>query len=191
MNATVEAKVTASIGDSVLLHLNGTKPTHPDFTVISDHPMAAIVVYVWGTAMVNLVALDHYGFPHKMTSVAFNQPGADAPASGMYCELDCILGEVIEAESADVPPSPGTEGIVAAAPDRPMTYGEKAVGLAFNLSNETEVYKAKTEAAALIDRAHDLRTTSSSPEVARMASLAITAVQEAQMWLVKAQTWKY
>lgn len=73
---------------------------------------------------------------------------------------------------------------------RPQTFGEKSVGLSFNPSNQDDVAKAKAEAAALIDRAHDLRQSSASPEVKRMASLAITHAQEAQMWLVKAQTWK-
>lgn len=104
------------------------------------------------------------------------------------CKLDIFLATYDLVPEGEV--NHGTEGIVAAAPDRPMTFGEKAVGLAFNPSNETEVYKAKTEAGKLIDRAHDLRQASSSPEVKRMASLAITAAQEAQMWLVKAQTWK-
>lgn len=84
----------------------------------------------------------------------------------------------------------GTEGIVAAHPDRPMSFGEKAVGLAFNPSNQTEVYQGKRIAAELIDKAADLRGASQSPEVKRLASLAITAAQEAQMWLTKAQTWK-
>lgn len=73
---------------------------------------------------------------------------------------------------------------------RPMTFGEKAVGLLFNPGGLDDVAKAKAEAATLIDRAHNLRQSSASPEVKRMASLAITHAQEAQMWLVKAQTWK-
>lgn len=76
------------------------------------------------------------------------------------------------------------------AHSRTLTFGEKAVGLSFNPSNQDDVAKAKTEAAALIDRANTLRQSSGSPEVKRMASLAITHAQEAQMWLVKAQTWK-
>lgn len=73
---------------------------------------------------------------------------------------------------------------------RPQTFGEKAVGLAFNPSNQDDVALAKADAAAVIDRAHQLRLNTDSPEIKRMASLAITAAQEAQMWLVKAQTWK-
>lgn len=40
------------------------------------------------------------------------------------------------------------------------------------------------------DQMNDLRTSSSSPEVKRMASVAITEMQTAQMWAVKALTWK-
>lgn len=72
----------------------------------------------------------------------------------------------------------------------PQTFGQKAVGLSFNPSNQDDVARAKAEAAALIDRAHQLRLNTDNAEIKRMASLAITAAQEAQMWLVKAQTWK-
>lgn len=84
----------------------------------------------------------------------------------------------------------GTEGIVAANPDRPQTYGERAVGLAFNPSNDTAVYRCKAEFAAVIDRMNDLRASTDDPEVKRMASIAITEAQTAQMWAVKAITWK-
>ena len=36
----------------------------------------------------------------------------------------------------------------------------------------------------------ELRQTTADPEVKRMASLAITDAQTAQMWAVKALTWK-
>jgi hypothetical protein len=194
MNAPLPAIETAtvmpSIGDEVLLQLNEIDLTSPALAVISkDLPMHAVVVYVWHSSMVNLVVYDHYGNSHKMTSVKFVPPGEDAPAGEVYCELSVIPGELIEGDAVSAHDF-GTEGIVASSPERPHTFGEKAVGLSFNPSNETDVYKAKTEAAALIDRAHQLRLNTESKEVGRMASLAITAAQEAQMWLVKAQTWK-
>jgi phosphoribosylcarboxyaminoimidazole (NCAIR) mutase len=37
---------------------------------------------------------------------------------------------------------------------------------------------------------NELRTTTQSPEVVRMACVAITEAQTAQMWAVKAITWK-
>lgn len=74
---------------------------------------------------------------------------------------------------------------------RPMTFGEKAVGLTFNPSNDDAVANCKAEFARVIDRMNDLRNQAECPlEVARMASIAITEAQTAQMWAVKAITWK-
>lgn len=71
-----------------------------------------------------------------------------------------------------------------------MSFGEMAVGLTFNPSGDDAVYYCKTEFAKVIDRMNDLRNTSTSPEVKRMAAVAITEAQTAQMWAVKALTWK-
>jgi hypothetical protein len=75
--------------------------------------------------------------------------------------------------------------------EREMTYGEKAVGLTFNPSNSQEVDNCKKEFAAVIDRMNDLRMQTDNAEVKRMASVAITEAQTAQMWAVKAITWKF
>lgn len=74
---------------------------------------------------------------------------------------------------------------------REMTFGEKAVGLTFNPSGDDDVARCKAEFAAVIDRMHDLRNTTDNPEVKRMASVAITEAQTAQMWAVKAITWRF
>lgn len=74
--------------------------------------------------------------------------------------------------------------------EREKTFGEKAVGLSFNPSGDEAVDKCKWEFAAVIDRMNDLRNASSNPEVKRMASVAITEAQTAQMWAVKAITWR-
>lgn len=74
--------------------------------------------------------------------------------------------------------------------EREMTYGEKAVGLTFNPGNNPDVDACKREFAAVIDRMNDLRIDSDNAEVKRMASIAITEAQTAQMWAVKAITWK-
>lgn len=71
-----------------------------------------------------------------------------------------------------------------------QTFGQKAVGLSFNPSNDSQVDKAKILFAEIIDQANDLRAKSESPEQKRLASVAITEAQAAQMWLVKALTWK-
>lgn len=76
--------------------------------------------------------------------------------------------------------------------EQKLTFGEKAVGLTFNPSNDDAVANCKKEFAAVIDRMNDLRNSlECSPEVARMASIAITEAQTAQMWAVKAITWKF
>jgi len=71
-----------------------------------------------------------------------------------------------------------------------LTYGEKAVGLTFNPSNDDDVHKCKRTFALIIDNLNKLRDSTKSSEVKRMASIAITEAQTAQMWAVKAITWK-
>ena len=75
--------------------------------------------------------------------------------------------------------------------ERVLTFGEKAVGLSFNPSNNLEVDLCKRVFAAAIDQMHELRERSTSPDVKRMASEAITTAQTAQMWAVKAITWSH
>lgn len=71
------------------------------------------------------------------------------------------------------------------------SFGEKAVGISFNPSGDSEVDACKREFAAVIDRMHNLRSTrGKSADVGRMCSVAITEAQTAQMWAVKAITWK-
>ena len=73
----------------------------------------------------------------------------------------------------------------------PQTFGEKAVGLSFNPSGDDAVANCKKEFAAAIDRMNALRERPEcSLEVHRMASIAITEAQTAQMWAVKALTWR-
>jgi hypothetical protein len=74
---------------------------------------------------------------------------------------------------------------------REMTFGEKAVGLTFNPSNDDAVAQCKQEFAAVIDRMNNLRNSTDNSEIKRMASVAITEAQTAQMWAVKAITWKF
>ncbi|HEY1888464.1 MAG TPA: hypothetical protein VGG86_20845 [Roseiarcus sp.] len=71
-----------------------------------------------------------------------------------------------------------------------MTYGEKAVGLNFNPSGDGKVDVLKAQAAAFIDSCHDWREEATDSEVERMYSVAITEMQAAQMWGVKAATWR-
>lgn len=79
-------------------------------------------------------------------------------------------------------------------PVPPVSFGMKAVGLAFNPSGDERVNKLKTLYAEVIDILADLRAggpnQEASPEIKRLASVAITEAQTAQMWAVKAVTWK-
>ena len=71
-----------------------------------------------------------------------------------------------------------------------MTFGQKAVGLSFNPSGDDAVGQVKSDYAKIIDQMNDLRSSSDSQEQKRLASVAITEAQTAQMWAVKALTWK-
>ncbi|MDC9622796.1 hypothetical protein PSI22_14405 [Xenorhabdus sp. XENO-7] len=71
-----------------------------------------------------------------------------------------------------------------------QTFGQKAVGLSFNPSNDDAVSQCKQIFADAIDQLDDLRSSTESAEVRRLASIAITKAQDAQMWSVKAITWK-
>jgi hypothetical protein len=73
---------------------------------------------------------------------------------------------------------------------RELTFGEKAVGLTFNPSGDPAVNACKAAFAILINQMNDLRSLTEDPEVKRMASVAITEAQTAQMWAVKAITWR-
>lgn len=74
--------------------------------------------------------------------------------------------------------------------DTELTYGQKAVGLTFNPSGDPAVQEAKEIFAKAIDQMDALRSSSENPDVKRMCSVAITEAQTAQMWAVKAITWK-
>jgi hypothetical protein len=91
-------------------------------------------------------------------------------------------------------PAPSTP-----SPTRQLTFGEKAVGLTFNPSGDPTVQKLKELYAEIIDICHAGREKvnqgriTAAPqqhEAARLWSIAITEAQGAQMWAVKAATWK-
>lgn len=72
-----------------------------------------------------------------------------------------------------------------------LTFGQRAVGLTFNPGNNQEVDNVKRLYADIIDGLDTLRNLEgASPEVKRLCSVAITEAQTAQMWAVKAITWK-
>jgi hypothetical protein len=80
----------------------------------------------------------------------------------------------------------GIRGIVMADE---LTFGERAIGKSFNPSNNLDVEFFKDHYAKIIDELNGMREASNDPEVKRLASVAITEAQTAQMWAVKAATW--
>lgn len=73
-----------------------------------------------------------------------------------------------------------------------LTFGQKAVGLTFNPSGDPDVQKVKELFAAVIDFCNDRKPPYDGKpnEKSRMLAIAITEAQTAQMWAVKAVTWK-
>jgi hypothetical protein len=73
-----------------------------------------------------------------------------------------------------------------------QTYGQKAVGLSFNPSNDDAVTRCKQMYADIIDQLDAIasRSVSATGEQQRLAKVAITQAQGAQMWAVKALTWR-
>jgi hypothetical protein len=71
-----------------------------------------------------------------------------------------------------------------------MTYGEKAVGLTFNPSGDVKVQKIKELYAQIIDICNEGREGGPNGESKRLFAVAITEAQTAQMWAVKAITWR-
>jgi len=80
--------------------------------------------------------------------------------------------------------------------EREQTYGEKAVGLSFNPSGMGDVDKLKKLYAEIIDHMDDFRKgyiarkDPKEAEIIRLCSIAITEAQTAQMWAVKAVTFR-
>lgn len=73
---------------------------------------------------------------------------------------------------------------------RPLTYGEKAVGITFNPGGREDVNTCKATFAKAIDQLDELRKEAGQSEKGRLLSAAITQIQTAQMWAVKGITWQ-
>lgn len=71
----------------------------------------------------------------------------------------------------------------------PMTLGEYRVGILFNPSHNETVDKIKRAAADLIDMIDViLNEDAERGEVQRLKAIAITNIEDAAMWAVKAAT---
>lgn len=92
--------------------------------------------------------------------------------------------------------SEGSTGAGRGVIDRPfpegrtLSFGEKAVGYAFNPSGNPEVNVCKKGFADLIDQMNDFRSITENQDAKRHASVAITEMEGAQMRAVKALTTK-
>lgn len=72
-----------------------------------------------------------------------------------------------------------------------LTFGQKAVGISFNPGGNPQVDRVKQHYANIIDMMNEKRNSvDATPEQKRLYSVAITEAQTAQMWAVKALTWK-
>lgn len=72
-----------------------------------------------------------------------------------------------------------------------LTFGEKAVGLTFNPSGDEKVLKVKQLYAEIIDLLTDGDLNNWASDLSgRIKGRAINDAMGAQMWAVKALTWK-
>ena len=83
------------------------------------------------------------------------------------------------------------QGVANTLVNEPMTYGEKALGITFNPSNDPNVQKVKELYAQIIDLVHHSGGDVISSDRHEMIKTAIREAQTAQMWAVKVITWKY
>lgn len=83
-------------------------------------------------------------------------------------------------------------GGMSASVGKPMTFGEKLVGLKFNPSNDTKVDKAKRLCAELADLLHEECSNREPSEFgAILYNHTIGEILNAQMNVVKVLTLKY
>lgn len=76
--------------------------------------------------------------------------------------------------------------------ERELTYGEKSVGLTFNPSGDPMVQEFKESFAAIIDNLSKISIDAAhNPERLRLFIEAINKAIDAQMWAVKATTYKF
>lgn len=71
-----------------------------------------------------------------------------------------------------------------------MSLGKKLVGVNFNPSSMSTVDEVKRKSAELIDLVHDSMEGATSEEALMIHNEAMRRIMDAQMWAVKAITWK-
>lgn len=87
---------------------------------------------------------------------------------------------------------PETSTLITANDSKPMTFGEKLVGLTFNPSGDQKVQRIKELAAEMADLLEEVnRTHENSYLGSTFYGGAIRRILDAQMWSVKFLTNKY
>lgn len=71
-----------------------------------------------------------------------------------------------------------------------MSLGQKLVGVNFNPSSLSTVDEAKCKSSELIDLVHESMQGVTSEEALMIHDEAMCRIMDAQMWAVKAITWK-
>lgn len=70
------------------------------------------------------------------------------------------------------------------------SLGQRLVDINFNPSSQSTVDEIKQKLAELIDLVHDSRENVASEEALMIHDEAMRRIMDAQMWAVKAITWK-
>ncbi|MEY1029856.1 hypothetical protein [Providencia stuartii] len=70
------------------------------------------------------------------------------------------------------------------------SLGQKLVGISFNPSSLSAVDEAKQKSAEIIDLVRDSMESATSEEALMIHNEAMRRIVDAQMWAVKAITWK-
>ncbi|QPN39316.1 hypothetical protein I3B46_14405 [Providencia sp. 2.29] len=70
------------------------------------------------------------------------------------------------------------------------SLGQKLVGIGFNPSSLSTVDEVKQKSAELIDLVRDSMESATSEEALMIHNEAMRRIVDAQMWAVKAITWK-
>lgn len=96
-----------------------------------------------------------------------------------------------EDEPEQEPPQTNEQPPAPPNRQKAQTFGERAVGLSFNPSGDPSVNELKQLYAQIVDICHAKRQhLMQGSEAHRLWAVAITEAQTAQMWAVKAATWK-
>ncbi len=133
--------------------------------------------------------INYSSFVNNMNSQ--NTSGESGPVQTAPAAPDAALQENTTAPVADatVATDSASVGVTVA---RELTYGEQAVGLTFNPSGDEKVQQVKELYAKIIDiLATEPLDNSVTSLKGRILGRAVNEAIGAQMWAVKAVTYKY